>query len=181
MWRASEGHQARPPYIPMPQDATKLPRDVATAHDAHHLTTNLIFDHGSPGNEAEAELALDHSEPSAGSLDRTQKLATDLCPVVNWMEAETATGRELAADAVHLLAHEIADQISFHSQLVRGSLARMPAIDQHIGAREHLPFPDRCRAFRRGRSPRIELSFGGLPLALVAARIACERNDRGRP
>jgi hypothetical protein len=48
--------------------AAELPRHLAGAHHAHHLTTNLVLDDRAPRDEAQAQPIVDHGKAAAGEL-----------------------------------------------------------------------------------------------------------------
>ena len=70
--------------------STKLPGDIVSAHNAHDIAAELLFDDRPPRHEAEAEAVIDHGETPAGKLSCADEPAAYGLPVLNRPEAEAA-------------------------------------------------------------------------------------------
>jgi hypothetical protein len=98
------------------------------------LATDLLFDYRPPRNQAEAEPIVDHGEPAAGELRRTEKLAAHRLPLVDGLESEAAFGRQFSTDALDLLASKGADEVGSNPRPALGRPAAVPLPDQLVGA-----------------------------------------------
>jgi hypothetical protein len=126
------------------------------------LAIDLLLEHGPPWNEAEAESVIDHREPAAGELGRSDELAAHRLPFVDGLESKAAVGRQLPADALHLLACQGADEVGFDLQ---------PALGRPTG----VPLPDQLMLAPLERLPRLGAEpTGGERAALAADELVVE-------
>jgi hypothetical protein len=68
--------------------ATQLPGNIFTAHRTHDFTTDLVFEHRPPRDQAETEPVVDHGKSAAGQLRRAQKLSTHGLALLNRREGK---------------------------------------------------------------------------------------------
>ena len=114
--------------------ATELPGNIFAAHRTHDFTTDLVFEHRPPRDQAETKPVINHGKSAAGQLCRAQKLSTDGLTLLNRREGKTPLGSELVAGPLHLPVLKSPDEIGSRPPRAVDCSRDMALPDQFVGA-----------------------------------------------
>src|SRR5882672_3089723 len=115
----------------------------------------MLLERGPPGHEAEAQPIIDHGEPAAGKLRRTDQLAADIVSGNGGPPLPSALGRERRADTFDVSGLEPLDQVSRRSDPAVAKVRGISLVSQPS------PAPIHCRRYLSAE-PRIGQD-GALP------------------
>ena len=76
------------------------------------MLTKALLQRVAPWDELEAQAMVDHREPSAGNLGRSDELVGDLFAGSRWLPGQAALGGQRLADTTDVGALQLGNQVA---------------------------------------------------------------------
>src|SRR6266852_735635 len=122
---------------PQPQFALELPRHRSTLDDAHHLTAELILDHGPPRHQRKFVGVLDQRELAARELDGLLEDALHRLAIADGPKRQGPRGSKSGAGADDIALFECGEQVATIERAAIGMTGDVALPDQMLAATIH--------------------------------------------